>query len=212
MDPRWQHTVREWATAWAAVRGLESETDGAAVVTFPDEDHIRREYLAAWPGADAARIAVLAAQTPDSALILATADPDGTRAFASEHGLSPAASAVLLTATTDSMDQEPALPADGNLSSAALDLYDVVEISVFDRPVATGRLRVEDSAAVIGGITAPGPGPAGELEAAVLAALAGEAAIQGIGTLYTIAGREQASRYTATGWTKTADLITFQSL
>jgi hypothetical protein len=64
---------------------------------------------------------------------------------------------VLLTAATDTLDQEPDPPADGNLSAAALELYDIVEISVFDRPVASGRIRIGNTAAVIGNVAAQGP-------------------------------------------------------
>lgn len=185
---------------------LETETDGTATVM---DDGDGRKYVAAWPGGDAARLAALAAGTPGSVLAPATTDHEGAHAFAAHHGLSPTGSAVLLSARTDTLDQEPDLPADGNLSAAALELYDVVEIPVFDHPVASGRIRVGDTTAVIGNVMSPGPGPADKLETVVIEALATEAAIHGVETLYTIIGPEKVPAYTAAGWTKAADILTF---
>ena len=208
----WQDSIREWSAAWAAVRGLETRSDGDVVVTAPDGDHAHGEYVTVFPGPEASRIAAVAARTPGTALTLVTADRNEAHAFAGDHGLLPSGTAVLLTAATETLDQEPELPEDGNLSSAALELYDVAEISVFDRPLASGRIRMADSTAVIGGITfSHDPSHTEELRSAIIAALASEAAAHGITIIYTIVDPSQVAAYTASGWTETVHILTYQA-
>jgi hypothetical protein len=123
--------------------------------------------------------------------------------------LAPVDQAVLLTAPTAELDAVPELPEGAELAQAPLELYDLVEVSVFDHPVASGRVRIEDGIAVLGGLESQTPGAGKGFERAVLAALVDEAFVHGADTLYTILLPGQVANYTADGWTVAAHLTRF---
>lgn len=227
----WQETLPVWAGAWAAVRGQASERYGSGVRTAPAGAGTPPEYILVWPGTDADRAAEAVRGHPGAVLTLVTAAPltadsltaapvtaarmtgdpaTGDRGtaldFAAAHGLAFSGQAVLLTARTDDLNTALDLPENAELARAPLELYDLVEISVFDHPVATGRIRVDGGLAVVGGLEAQASAAGMNLGAAVLAALADEAFIHGADTLYSVVGPEQAAGYAAAGWTVAAHL------
>jgi hypothetical protein len=169
----WQDTLPLWAAAWAAVRGQSSAPEGSGVVTAGA--HSDPEYILAWPGTDADRAAETVRQRPGAVLTLVTTDSGAALGYAATLGLAPVGEAVLLTAPTEDLNAAPAMPENTELAQAPLELYDLVEISVFDHPVASGRVSIEDSLAVIGSLQAEVTETGKGFEAAVLAALADEA-------------------------------------
>jgi len=204
----WQDTVPFWATAWAAVRDQRATADGAGAVIGPAGDPGHREYIFAWPGPDADRAAENLRQHPGAVLTLVYGGSgDEVLEYAAGRGLAPVEHAVLLTAPTDELNTAPALPENAELAQAPLELYDLVEISLFDHPVASGRVRVEEDLAVIGALAAEEPASGQAFEPAVVAALADEAFVHGADVLYTIVDRQQLARYTASGWTAAARIV-----
>jgi hypothetical protein len=208
----WQDTLPLWAGAWAAVRGQSSAAEGLGIVIAPSGEHAHPEYVLAWPGADAERAAAAVLEHPGAVLTLVTGEPgDELVDYAAARGLAAAGHAVLLTAATDQLNAAPDLPENAELAQAPLELYDFVEISVFDHPVASGRIRIADGLAVIGGLQAQAPGSGDTLEPAVLAALADEAYVHGAATLYTIVPPDRAADYIASGWTQAARIVSLSA-
>jgi hypothetical protein len=204
----WQDTLPGWAAGWLAVHGRTSELEGRGVVAVPDGDHPWAEHILAWPGSGVDDAGVMVFHDPGTLLTLATTESGKVRDYAVARGLAGVGEATLLTARTDDLETVPALPADAQLAAAPMELYDVVEISVFDHPVASGRISIQDGLAVIGVVHADSPDDAG-LRAAVVAALADEAGVHGAGTLYTVVDPQRVAGYTASGWTATAALLSF---
>lgn len=205
----WQDALPRWAAGWAAVRGGTSAPEGNGVTALPDGEHPQAEYILAWPGNDVDAAAAAVLKQPGAILTLATSDPEAARNYAASRGLAAVRVASLLTARTEDLDAPPALPEDAQLAEAPLEFYDVVEISLFDHPVAGGRISVQQDLAVVGGIRAQSPDDPGGLAAAVLAGLADDAAVHGAGTLYTILDPDETASYTASGWTAAADILSF---
>ena len=202
----WQETLPRWAGAWAAVRGQTSAPYGSGIRTAPAGVGAPPEYILAWPGTDADRAAETVRQHPGAVLTLVSGDSGTALDYAAAHGLALAGQAVLLTAPTDELNTVLELPENAELAQAPLELYDVVEISVFDHPVASGRVRIDGGLAVIGGMETQAPAAGESFEPAVLAALADEAFIHGADTLYTVVGPHQAAGYTGAGWTVAAHI------
>ncbi|MCX6500161.1 MAG: hypothetical protein NTU93_15410 [Arthrobacter sp.] len=207
----WQDTLPLWAAAWAAVRGQSSAPEGTGVVTAAAGAHSQPEYILAWPGTGADRAAETVRQRPGAVLTLVTTDAEAALSYAATLGLAPVGQAVLLTAPTEDLNAAPDLPENAELAQAPLELYDLVEISVFDHPVASGRVRIEDGLAVVGSLQAEAPEAGKGFEAAVLAALADEAYVHGADTLYTVVSQDQVAAYTASGWTAAAQVISFRA-
>jgi hypothetical protein len=207
----WQDTLPLWAGAWAAVRGQSSAPDGSGVVTIPAGEQARPEHVQAWPGTDADRAAETVRQHPGAVLTLVTGGAGDAQSYAAARGLVPVGRAVLLTAPTDEVNAVPALPENADLAQAPLELYDLVEISIFDHPVASGRVRIEDGLAVIGALESHPPESVPGLEPAVLAALADEAFVHGADTLYTVVGPDRVADYTGSGWTVAAHVASFSA-
>jgi hypothetical protein len=203
----WQDTLPLWAAAWAAVRGQSSAPEGSGIVTAPDADPAPPEYIFAWPGTDADRAAETVREHPGAVLTLVTAESGDALDYAAARGLEPVDQAVLLTAPTGEMNAAPELPENAELAQAPLERYDVVEISVFDHPVAGGRIRIADGLAVIGGLQTHTPESAKSLEPAVVAALADEAYVHGADTLYTVLAPHRVADYAASGWTVAAHIV-----
>jgi hypothetical protein len=203
----WQDTLPLWAAAWAAVRGQSSTPEGSGVVTAADGEDAPPEYIVAWPGTDADRAAERVRQHPGAVLTLVTSDSGDVLSYAAARGLAPVGQAVLLTAPTEELNGAPDLPENAELAQAPLELYDLVEISVFDHPVASGRVRIEDGLAVIGSLQTEAPESAKGFEAAVLAALADEAYVHGADILYTVVSPDRVADHTGSGWTAAAQII-----
>ncbi|WP_427007834.1 hypothetical protein [Pseudarthrobacter sp. H2] len=204
----WQDALTGWAAGWLAVQGRTSAVEGNGVVAVPDVES-QAEYILAWPGTGVDDVAALVLKQPGAVLTLATTEPGKAREYAGARGLAVVGEAALLAARTDDLDSVPALPEDAQLAEAPLELYDVVEISVFDHPVASGRISIQEGLAVIGGVRTQSPDDADHLGAAVVAALADEAGVHGAGTLYTVIDPQGVAGYTASGWAPTAVLLSF---
>lgn len=199
----WQDEFHNWVPAWAALHDLEPQVAGDVIT-------MGAKHVTAWPGDGAtAHAAQLGTGTE---LVLVTDDPAGAAQFATSQGLHESRRAVLLRAETESLDLVPHLPSDANLADAPLENYDLVEVSLFDRPVASGRLRLAEGLAVLSVLEVD---DAHEdlrhtLEQAMVAELGEEAFTHGADALYLIAGAEQAERFAAVeGWSKAADILSF---
>ena len=199
----WQDTFHEWTRAWAALHDLESHSDGP-VVTFGNQ------RVMMWSGdgigADAAHMEV------GAELVLVTEDPAGATHFAQSQGLRATSLKVLLCAETESLDLEPHLPPDAYLAEAPMEHYDLVEVALFDRPVASGRLSLGEELAVVADLAVDEGHE--ELvpvfEQAMVAELGEDAFTHGADTLYLIASTEQADRFAAgEQWRKVAEILSF---
>lgn len=205
----WLETLPNWALAWAAVRGHEASVDGAGVRTVDGLGPV--EYIVGWPGDDADRMADEARSHPGAVLTLVAEDAAAVLGHAATHGLDRVKQAVLLTAPTTELETSSALPENGGLEEAPLDMYDMVEATEFGRPVASGRIRVEEGVAVIGALKTHHPETGPVFGRAVLAALVEEAYVHGAETLYTVVSERQVPGYSDTGWSIAAHLITVRA-
>ena len=199
----WQDEFHNWVPAWAALHDLAPEADGDVIT-------MGAKRVMAWPGdGEAAQAAQLGYGTE---LVLVTDDPAGATQFATSQGLHETSRAVLLRAETESLDLVPHLPSDANLADAPLENYDLVEVSLFDRPVASGRLRLGEDLAVLSELKVDDGHEdlRQTLELAMVAELGEEAFTHGADALYLIAGAEQAERFAAVeGWGKVAEILSF---
>lgn len=199
----WQDAFHDWARAWAALHDVDSGVAGAVVT-------MGAQHVMVWPGGDDAAQAAPAASGGE--LLLVTVDPAGAADFATSQGLRPTSRNVLLCAETESLDLVPHLPPDAYLAAAPMENYDLVEVALFDRPVASGRLSLGEELAVIAALVVDEGHAELEhvFEQAMVAGLGEEAFTHGADTLYLIAGEEQAERFAAAeGWTKVADILGF---
>jgi hypothetical protein len=203
----WQDTLPLWASAWAAVRGQTSAPEGSGVVIAPVGEHAPREYIYSWPGPDADRAAEILRQHPGAVLTLVTGEPWDALSYAAAHDLTPVGHAALLTAPTEELNAAPDMPENAELAQAPMELYDVVEISVFDHPVASGRIRIQDGLAVIGSLQTDSPESGKGFKSAVLAALADEAYVHGADIIYTVLDPHEVELYAASGWAVAAYIV-----
>ena len=199
----WQEEFPRWVQAWAALLDLTPQMTAGVATMGPS-------HVMVWPGKEASAQAAL--MDGSAELILVTEDPAGAVQFARDQGLRETSRAVLLRAETQNLDLVPRLPVDANLADAPLENYDVVEVALFDRPVASGRLRRAGDLAVVTAMDVEDEYQ--ELrhtfELAIMAELGEEAFTHGAETLYLIAGAEQAERFAAIeGWGKAADILNF---
>ena len=108
---------------------------------------------------------------------------------------------ALVVAAPSDVNLLPALPAEYSMSEAPLEDYDVVELSHFDRPVARARIAFGDGFAVLGPVLpVDGAEVTPDHEAAVLAAAAEQAYIEGAATVYAPVPDEAVERYERLGW------------
>ncbi|WP_427173275.1 hypothetical protein [Arthrobacter sp. 92] len=206
--------IFEWAPLWARVQGLAASIDGSAVVIAADPAlspaQGGAEYVLPWPGSEGAGMAAAGAAGPGSRLTLVGDDAQGIADFARQNGMGELADRLLLSAPTAEIAQVASLPDEAQVASAPMDTYDVVEISLFDHPVCSGRISIGDAAAVIAGIQADSEEHREAYEPALLAALAEEAYLHGAGTLYMIAEPERAEGYGNSGWSVAARVTSFE--
>ncbi|MDJ0317938.1 MULTISPECIES: hypothetical protein [Arthrobacter] len=199
----WQDTFHDWAQAWAAVQDLESVVEDAVLT-------IGTQHAMVWPGPGGS--AQSAQMDSASELILVTEDPAGATQFAQSQGLHAGSHQILLCAQTDSLDLVPQLPPDGNLAAAPMENYDLVEVALFDRPVASGRLSLGEDVGVLALLVVDEQAQefVHVFEQAMVAGLGEEAFTHGVDTLYLIANEEQGERFLSVdGWTKAAEILTF---
>ncbi len=200
----WQDAFYDWAPAWAAVRDLESEVSGGVVT-------VGAQRVMMWPGDPDSSAASEAAS---GSLVLVTDDADAATHFAQSLGLRAAGRQVLLNAETDTLDLVPDLPPDANLAEAPMENYDLVEVALFDRPVARGRLSLGEELAVLAELSVDEGHEelVHALEQAMVAGLGEEAFTHGADTLFLVASEEQAARFDAVeGWSRAAEILTFEN-
>lgn len=116
------------------------------------------------------------------------------------------ADATILAIATGEVPQPPKLPEGGGISEAPLGEYDVVELTIWGRPAAQGRIAFGDGVAAIGGFGFTADDADGSLGAAVVSALAEEAFLEGAEWLVTLVEGDPASvpAYLAQGWSEAA--------
>lgn len=202
----WLEELPLWGTAWAALRDRPSAREGSGV-RITAAGYGGDELMVGWPGFDAGQAAKAATGQPGSTLTLVAEDPATVLAFAADYHLALVKQAVLLSAPTAALETSAPLPESAGLESAPLDEYDVVQAIEFGHPVASGRIRIEDGIAVVGGLKSHRADPQSVFSRAVLAALVDEAFVHGAETLYTVVTERQAPGYTALGWTVVAHVL-----
>ncbi|WP_457948369.1 hypothetical protein ACTAQI_20525 [Pseudarthrobacter sp. alpha12b] len=202
-----------WVPAWADLEERSAVPVGAGFVVeaASGQGSEVREYVVAWPGPDAGKLAGMAAGGHGLLLTLlcADAEADAARGVA-PGGLAAAAERVLLMAATAGLNSEVELPENSQVALAPMETFDAVEITVFDHPVAKGRIQVRDDFAVVA-ITGLPQGPEREaLERALFAAMAEEAFLHGAEYLHMVVEPDAAAHYEASGWTVTGRLLGFE--
>ncbi|MEV4989617.1 hypothetical protein [Pseudarthrobacter sp. LMD1-1-1.1] len=139
-----------WVPAWADLqeRGADPIGAGFVVEAGMGQDPAGKEYVAGWPEPDAEKLAGQAAGEPGVRLTLLCADAGAAEGLA-PGGLAPVAEQVLLMAPTAGLDAAVELPENSQVALAPMETYDAVEITVFDHPVAKGRIQVRDAFAAV---------------------------------------------------------------
>ena len=197
-----------WVPAWADLEGRGAESADAGFVVGPGQAAEGQEYVARWTGQEAEELAAKA--TGDVARVtLLCADAGGAGGLAL-GGLTRTSERVLLAAPTAELNTEVELPENSQVALAPMETYDAVEITVFDRPVARGRIQVRDDFAAVA-ITEVPEGPEREaFERSLFAAMAEEAFVHGAEYLHMVVGLETAGHYQESGWTEAGRLIGFE--
>lgn len=200
-----------WVPAWADLRKRSADPVGAGFVVDGGTGGAAagQEYVAGWPGADAQELAAKAAAVPGGRLTLICADAQATRVSAPD-GLALVSDQVLLMAPTAELDTGAQLPENSQVALAPMETYDAVEVTVFDRPVARGRIQVRDEFAAVAITEAP-DGPEKEtFERALFAAMAEEAFLHGAEYLHMVVDPDAATSYEASGWAVAGRVLGFQ--
>lgn len=201
-----------WVPAWADLqeRPAEAASHGFAVGTGAEQSSESREYITGWPGPGTEELAAKAA-AEGIRLTLVTAE-SGAADGPAPGGLTPVSERVLLMAPTAELSTGVELPENAQVALAPMETFDAVEITLFDRPVARGRIQVRDDFAAVAIRELP-EGPEKEtLERALFAAMAEEAFIHGAEYLHMVVGQEAAASYEASGWTAAARLVSFEKI
>lgn len=207
-----QHNVPAigWVPAWAELQGRSADPLNAGFVIEggTGQGAEGQEYVAGWPGSDAEELAARAAGE-EARLTLLCADAESMEGLA-PGGLAPVAERLLLTAPTAELNTGVELPENSQVALAPMDTFDAVEITVFDLPVARGRVQVRDDFAAVA-ITEVPEGPEKEtFERALFAAMAEEAFLHGAEYLHMVVEPGVAGPYEASGWTAAGRLVSFE--
>lgn len=199
-----------WVRAWADLQGRSAEAvDAGYVVEGGTPDAAQgQEYVAVWVGGDAEELAARAAGEGAS-LTLLCADAGNTGDLA-PGGFARASERVLLMAPTAELNTGVELPENSQVALAPMETYDAVEITVFDRPVARGRIQVRDDFAAVA-VTEVPEGPEKEtFERGLFAAMAEEAFLHGAEYLHMVVEADAAGPYEASGWIVAGRLVGFE--
>ncbi|MCH6470528.1 hypothetical protein [Sinomonas terrae] len=132
-------------------------------------------------------------------------DSEGAEA----SGLAPSSNdgeATVFAVRTGDVEQPPQLPEGGDVVGAPLGPYDAVEVTLFGRAAARGRIAFGDSVAVVGRFDFEHGTDPDKLGPAVLSALAEEAFLEGADVIYTVVEGHQAPSYLGSGWTEAGRL------
>lgn len=200
-----------WVPAWADLQECNADPIDAGFIIHDGmgQGSAGQEYVAAWPGPDAAKLAGMAAGGSGVRLTLLCADTDAAQGVAT-GGLAVVAERILLMAPTAELNTDVELPPNSQVALAPMETYDAVEITVFDHPVAKGRIQVRDAFAAVA-ITELPQGPEKEaFERGLFAAMAEEAFLHGAEYLHMVVEPDAAAPYEATGWAVAGRLLSFQ--
>lgn len=198
-----------WVPAWADLQGRSADPAGAGFILDdgPGSAAGGQEYVAGWPGPDSEELASAAAGRPGARLTLIVAG--AAAEVPAPPGFSPAAERLLLSAPTAQLNTGVDLPENSQVALAPMETYDAVEITVFDHPVARGRIRVRDEVAVVAILEVP-EGPDQEVfTRALFAAMAEEAFLHGAGDLNMVVEPDAAAGFQESGWTTAGRLLGF---
>lgn len=201
-----------WVPAWADLqeRSAGPVDSGFVLGAGAGQDPESQEYVAGWPGPGTEELASNAAAKAGVRLTLLCAD--AAAAAARDHaprGLAPVAERVLLMAPTAELNGPVVLPENSQVALAPMETFDAVEITVFDHPVAKGRIQIRDDFAAVA-VTELPQGPEQEtFEQGLFAAMAEEAFLHGAEYLHMVVEPEAAVRYELSGWTAAGRLVSF---
>lgn len=198
-----------WVPAWADLQGRSTDPVDAGFVLDggPGKAGEGQEYVAGWPGPHTEELAGKATDRPGVRLTLLVA---GAAEAPSPAGLSPVAERILLSAPTAELDTGIDLPENSQVALAPMETYDAVEITVFDHPVARGRIQVRDEFAAVA-ITEVPDGPDEEtFTRALFAAMAEEAFLHGAEDLHMVVEPDAAAGFQGSGWTNAGRLLSFE--
>ena len=200
-----------WVPAWADLQERTAvEVDSGFVLgAAAGQDPESLEYVAGWPGPGAGELAGKAAAGKGMRLTLLCADADAAKDQV-QGDLAPVDERVLLTAPTAELNGAVELPENSQVALAPMETFDAVEITVFDHPVAKGRIQVRDDFAAVA-VTGLPQGPEKEaFEQGLFAAMAEEAFLHGAEYLHMVVEPEAAARYESAGWTAAGRLVSFE--
>lgn len=88
--------------------------------------------------------------------------------------------------------------------------YDAVEITVFDHPVAKGRIQIRDGVAAVAITEVPAGPDEATFTRALFAAMAEEAFLHGAEDLYMVVEPGEAAAYEESGWARAGRLVSFE--
>lgn len=198
-----------WVPAWADLQERPAEREGTAFVlgNGTGDAGEGQEYVVPWPGPGVDQIAATVAGLPGARLTLVCADAGAAEAPAD---LAQVSRRLLLQAPTAELDTGVQLPENSQVALAPMETYDAVEITVFDRPVARGRIQVRDDFAAVAITELPDGPEGGPFERALFAAMAEEAFLHGAAYLHMVVGPDDAARYEASGWAVAGHVVGFQ--
>lgn len=185
----WQESFTDLVTAWGAIRSLEARPQ-ESVVVLENEDGSAAEIIGNYDAA-----AQLPAQAPVATLVGESAEALARAAA----GWQDVRTLVLLTSATDDMSAAPKMPPNAETAEAPMETYDLVEISLFDRPVLSGRIALSGEVGFVGGFETYAPEGEG-FEHLATPLLAEEAFVHGADTLFTVVAPEAVSGFEAAGW------------
>lgn len=169
---------------------------------MPTFDEVWKSVAPLWAAVNGAE-----ARVDGDALVLEEAGtPFRLVPSADAIGGSTTGDAIVFAIATSDVEQPPALPEGGDVVEAPLGLFDAVELTLFGRPAAKGRIAFGDGLAVVGRFEfEPGPPPE-VLGPPVLSALAEEAFLEGAETLYTVVDGDGLPSYLGNGWSEAGRL------
>lgn len=165
-----------------------------------------QEYVAGWPGPAPEELATRSTGGAGARLTLVRAEAWG---MDDPDGLTRVSERVLLMAPTAELNTAVQLPENSQVALAPMETYDAVEITVFDRPVARGRIQVRDDFAAVAIMELPEGPEQGPFEQGLFAAMAEEAFLHGAEYLHMVVEPDVAERYEASGWTVAGRLLSF---
>lgn len=191
----WQDSLAEWTQSWNATGGPE-------------------RVVAIWPGDatgdSAADPANVPANVPAEVTVVVSEDPAAATAALASAGRPVKSQLKLVVGQAEDQELAATLPENSYVALAPMDTYDAVEVAIFDRPVARGRMNVGEGLAVMAHVSVDEDQTeiAGPLEFAMIDAVAEEAFLHGADLIFFVATTEQAERLAGEeSWENVATLL-----